>query len=65
MTTQKKKLEKSLKTKDFDSRLEKKTKSLDESISLLETKLSWVKINGDKSQIEQLEKIIKRFKDMR
>ena len=65
MTTPKKKLEKSLKTKDSDSKLEKKSNSLLDSISNLESKLSCAKIDGDKTQIDNLVKMINRLKSMR
>lgn len=65
MITQAKNLEKTSKEEGSGSSRHKKIKSLNESISSLETKLSWVKINGDKTQIDNLIKILKKLKSMR
>lgn len=60
-----KKSGKTLKDEDSDSHQSKKRKSLNESIAALESRLSCAKINGDKTQVDQLEKIIKCLKSKR
>lgn len=42
--------------------MEKNNRSIEESIANLESKLSCAKINGDKKQVEILDKIIKKLK---